>query len=143
VVTDRHPEADHELCLNRLLSAPAESWREGRRQTLGEMLAEAGSTGGHEARRAVQGYGLKLVNADIRAVGTGQKVAGLCVANHHQGLERVFADTRWAAGVWKQALLRVPGAAPAPRPMKFAGALARAVLLPPEAFRDAGGEEED
>jgi putative DNA primase/helicase len=52
----------------------------------------------NELRKVLIRHGLKL-SGDV-----------LFVANRHQLLEKVFADTAWAGAKWKQQLGRVPGA---------------------------------
>lgn len=54
----------------------------------------------------------------------------LAVAHTHQGLSRVFEQTDWRDGVWRQSLARVTGAIPSVD-MKFGpGRKTRAVLVP-------------
>lgn len=58
----------------------------------------------------------------------------LAVANAHQGLQTIFAGTHWsarsgAAGVWVQALRRIPGARVG-APMRFNGVNMRCTLVP-------------
>lgn len=51
-------------------------------------------------RRALGLYGLALT----------RDRSWLLVADHHPQLDRLFADTPWAEGGWRSALLRLPGA---------------------------------
>ena len=81
--------------------------------------------------------GLKLVGDDLKDwKGQPSRHVWLAVAHHHQGLQKVFRDTRWAGGVWVQPMRRVFGAAPAKRPLNFAGVNSRAVLIPFRAIVD-------
>ncbi len=138
-IADKHPEEDHELCVNHLMSSAPE-WRAGRHETIGEILEQAHSEMGEEARKALKAQGLKLLDTNFRDWHGSERAMWLAVANHHQGLKRIFVDTRWKDGVWAQALKRVPAARSAPRPLDFAGAVSRAVLLPLMVVEN-GGED--
>lgn len=127
---ETHGEGDdHDLCLNKLLSAPAPHWEQGQRATVAQLLdGMLSGQGGLRVRDTLLALGLRVVAVD--------QVAGwLAVANHHDGLEAVFQGSRWAWGVWSQALRRVPGARMTKAGMRFGGPLSRAVLLPPESWR--------
>lgn len=63
----------------------------------------------------------------------------LVIANRHQGLNSIFAGTKWhatggATGGWRQSLLRFDGARTKDRTFRFAGYKARGVLIPLEAL---------
>jgi len=98
-IVDKHPEADHELCLNHQMSSPVPFYQGGGQLTVGELLHEASLPGGTEARRRASALGLKPVNAALRSYSRGGGLLGVAVANDAQGLARIFADTRWADGV--------------------------------------------
>lgn len=130
--------ADHQRCLNHLLTWVADVYRSGAQKTLGTWielatdwttttLDEAPSLS--EARNVLGTYGLKVFEEKGRH--------WLAVANDHQGLARVYAGTHWAgrsgaSGVWVQALRRVKDAR-AHSGLRFAGLNVRCTLLPLEA----------
>ncbi len=128
-VADKHPEEDSELCLNWLYSAAPPDWRGGRRVTIGELL-EGALEWDSESQAGLKAIGLKLIGDDFKDwKGQPSRAVWLAVAHHHQGLEQVFRDTRWAAGVWVQPIKRVVSAKLAGKPLNFGGVRARAVLI--------------
>lgn len=130
---DRGEDEDHELCRNHLFSSAVDIWDDGRRVTVGQLLHEhLGGGSSDRVAKVLMACGLRCETADE---------AGQClvVANRHQGLERVFANTRWAGGVWAQSLRRVPGAFKG-EVMVFAGARARTTWIPTQRLRN--GEDE-
>ncbi len=129
---ERGEDDDHDLCRNHLFSAPVDVWDNGRRATVGQVIAGAlGGSGGEAALKTLQACGLRLESFG--------GATWLVVARQHQGLERIFAGSRWAGGVWAQALPRVPGAIKG-KVMVFAGARARTVWVPPQGYR-AGDDD--
>lgn len=63
------------------------------------------------------------------------------VANKHPGLNRIFANTRWAGGGWKTALARIPGAIKFD-PKRFgSGVKARCTRLPIHLLSDDDDDE--
>ncbi len=135
-VADQHPEEDADLCLNWLYSAAPPDWRGGRRVTIGELLTRA-LDHDPDAHAGLKAIGLKLVGDDLKDwQGQPSRYVWLAVAHHHQGLQQMFRDTRWAGGVWVQPMRRVSGAAPAKQALNFAGVRSRAVLIPFRAVVD-------
>lgn len=128
--SDRRGDGEGEQCLIQLYSSQVESWSAGERETVGELLAKAREPGA--ARNEIN---RKLGRAGLRLDFTGGAPV-LLVARHHVGLERIFANSRWAGGVWVQALEDLDGAA-SWGPTHFAGAPSTrctalpAVWLPP------------
>jgi hypothetical protein len=58
---------------------------------------------------------------------------GLLIKNGSVAIDRIFEDTEWARGAWKQALRRIPGAGAVAKVVKFlsgANIPARATLIP-------------
>jgi hypothetical protein len=62
----------------------------------------------------LENFGMKIVNAratEKGAIGAVKPVAGkalfLAIANKHEALAKIFDGSRWAEGVWSQALARV------------------------------------
>jgi hypothetical protein len=92
---------------------------------IGDLIQRSkGKTGGY-ADRALRRHGLAIMPVDIG----GKEFPYLVVANNHQGLQRIFSDTRWAEGTWRQAAARVRDAA-AIGPCQFAGIKQRAMWIP-------------
>lgn len=135
--------ADWQRCLGHLTSCvAAHKWSSGEQRTIGTLIAMAAGRGviatdsgevaagpieRQQAQDVLATHGLRLW-PDIN----GDQVA---IANDHRGLAQLFERTHWgarsgASGVWRQALLRVPGARPSERAVRFRGPQARAVLVP-------------
>jgi hypothetical protein len=135
--------ADWQRCLGHLTSCVAQhKWSGGEQRTIGTLIAlaagrrvisaEEGELAAspierHQAQDVLATYGLRL-HPDI----DGDTVA---IANDHRGLAGLFERTHWgarsgASGVWRQALLRVPGARPSANAVRFRGPQTRAVLVP-------------
>jgi hypothetical protein len=125
-------EHDHDECLNHLLSSQPDIFRSGRRRTIGELLHDARTPEGTEERKALRSMGM-AVDPFL------DRWERLIIANQHQGLEAIFANTRWAGGVWNQSLQRFPDATLSGKVVSFAGAKSRAVLLPRTVFGDLSG----
>ncbi len=136
---DFDEDADHERCLAHLLTMPIDAYRGGKRENLATFIARAvGKVDGDqaEAREVLLTHGLRLV--------THGENQFLAVANAHQALAHMFHATHWAArsgaaGVWAQALKRLPGAKAPPRPLRFGGPQSRCVLVPLEHALDPSG----
>jgi len=132
---------DEERCLQHLLTSIVDPFRAGSRTTLGQWVqVAAGKTPGDqiEANRALATYGLKVLDA--------KGAVWLAVANYHQGLANLFRETHWAsrsgaAGVWAQALRRLPGAERGEMVFWFGGRAARATMLPVNLAVAAGAVE--
>jgi putative DNA primase/helicase len=95
-------------------------------RTVGELVEEANeeTSTRSDARATLMRHGLRVVDED-------QAVA---VANGHQFLARVFADSAWS-GKWKDQLARIPGAKPSAGAVSFGpGSKHRAVLVPLRQF---------
>ncbi|BBK44138.1 hypothetical protein STVA_41580 [Allostella vacuolata] len=126
-------DSDPRRCLAVLMTTQLDHWRGGNKSTVGRVLMDALKTEGTEAREALKTYGL-LVKLDALRWREGEReveVPGpiLVVANSHEALSRFFRDKAWRGGGWARALLRLPGAQPAP-PLRFDGHRARGVIIP-------------
>ncbi|MCG5238399.1 DNA primase [Azospirillum doebereinerae] len=113
------------LCLQHLMSsAPEREWVENtnRRVTVADMIN----------RRVMNGW----ATADLGAYGLGvwphpdggEKC--VVVANNHQGLEDIFRGTRWAGGVWAQALGMLHPKTKADKLLSFKGIKQRGTWIP-------------
>lgn len=119
-------DADHDECLAQLLSAHVDTWSGGVRRTLGMQIASAVRDG----ERSDAGKALWASGCRLERIGDGEGGAlELAVAQKHAGLERIFEGTRWARGVWWQALRRLPNAYVTKGSLYFGGPKVRAVML--------------
>lgn len=129
--SDRAVDGEGDQCLVRLLSSPVETWGGGERMTIGEKVMDARAPGAHrnEINKILGRVGVKL-KFEMK---DGQAVLlAMLVARRHHGLEKIFAGTRWAGGVWRQALEDLPGAGPWEQPVNFGGApCTRCTAIPP------------
>ena len=131
---------DEDRCLAHLLSSQIDVFRNGSRRTVGEMVRIAAGVDGDlgddvEARRVLGTYGLKVVAPSPAEGDHAATPMMLAVANQHKGLAPLFAESHWRGtagtmGVWVQALRRLPGATRARKALFFAGATAKAVMVP-------------
>ena len=127
-------ETDEDRCLAAMLEATVnvESPSGWSTRTIGELI---------EKIATVNNEGIKLVDARdcLRRHGIAVELGAdklLYVANRHQGMRRLMADTRWKGGQWTRTLLRVPGASATPSSISFAGSKSRAVAVPLAAVLD-------
>ncbi len=134
---------DEEMCLRHLLtlSIPPEGTA---KQTIGAWIKRAAAKNYHdpdrdEAQRVLGRFGLKVVHEGERS--------HFAIASCHAELGKLFAGTRWAGiagalGVWTQTLRRLPQARPSGKNLWFAGAAAKATLIPLELALPTGSDEE-
>ena len=112
-------------CWAHLLSSPIDLWRNGERETIGELLARAlmerNPAAKRENRRNLQRIGLLIPSTDESYIH---------VSNRHTELLRIFHGTRWEKGNWRQALRCIPGGHVAPRSFRFGAMVDRAVSVP-------------
>ncbi len=153
--------ADEVSCLKHLLTYQVDSFRRGRKASLGgwiEWAAEDPPPPGVEfqppaddddtrpatpaaANRILATFGLKVLR-DVSGEGKFG-LPWLAVFNQHAQLAQVFQGTHWASrsgaiGVWAQALRRLPGAMRSPRNVRFGAASTRCTLIP---LRPLQGED--
>lgn len=128
--------ADWQRCLGHLCSTVAANWRSGEQRMIGTLIAQAAGrpvTGESEPSQLERDHANDvLASYGVRVLVDDREVA---IANDHAGLAGVYRDTHWsgrsgASGVWRQALMRVPGARPSPTSIRFRGPKTRAVLVP-------------
>lgn len=127
-------EQDQERCLSHLLSSQVDMYRKGERETVGDWVVRAAGMGPvgtnvEDANRLISGLGLKVVRGGL------SKTNFLAVANYHQGLSGIYANTHWAGksgtmGVWVQSLRNLTGAAASKKPVYFGGKAGRCTLIP-------------
>lgn len=146
-------QSDHDQCLARLLSSPDPYRSTTPARTIGEMVAAVvgrlpGITEPSAMAEGLERCGIKVVrDRDV----AGKDIAlneyrWLAVANSHQGLASIYADSHWKAlsgtsGGWVRPLRRVTAMdrdghllkAQAYGTLRFAGTVCRCTLLPLEA----------
>lgn len=147
-VADNVPE--HELCRNHLLTSMVQARGGDERVSLGSWVGSAvqeivepddglGDRRRDTAHRRLQELGLKLVYRTETGAATWK--AGergfLAVANAHQAVAGIFAGTKWAGGVWSQALGYTPAAIEGVK-VKFGRLSLTATLVPLEVAIDLG-----
>lgn len=142
-------EGDPEACLLHLATSLVPQWRQGERSTVGacavatrryEELSAKNAGGGAKTDAEIAQRALSTVGCRVLKQG---KAWFLAVANSHAELGRIYQQTHWATrsgatGVWRQALLRLPGAAAGSEAIRFCGWRSRATLVPIELLGDAG-----
>ncbi|MEN2977875.1 hypothetical protein P7L78_19165 [Tistrella bauzanensis] len=111
VLAEASDRADNPTrCIERLLTSPAGQWAGGSQLTVGELVHRAAFADPGEADPARQD--LRRIGVDVVVI-DGAK--SLIVSTRHEGIARIYAGTQWraspeGAGVWSQALGRLPGA---------------------------------
>ncbi len=112
VVQDQAQQSsDWQRCLNYLFGQQLDVFRGGEKLTVGRwILVAAGLDDGEDMAKATHA----LSSIGIRVYGR-KEGAQLAIANSHDGLARLFKDTRWYSssasnGVWSQATRRIPSA---------------------------------
>jgi len=145
--------ADHYSCLSWLLTQEVDPWQGGAKKLVSALVLEASKDGsmdstmdGHKARESLEGLGLKVL---LRSTTFDRKnpvtVPTLIVANRHQGLSKIFKESKWRAtsdadGSWSRSLRRIAGAK-AWGNEKFKGFSIRGTALPIDAIMK--GDDDD
>ena len=94
-------------CWRLLLSSPADVTFRGERPTVRRLIVDARHPEhGADARRLLIEHGLRLASYPQREPGA----ECLYIADRNPRLERIFAETPWSRGRWKEDLRRLPGA---------------------------------
>jgi len=123
-------EEGHGECLNYLLSKAKEfplGFNDARvRRTLGDVVRDQMRRPTVQKQQILTSFGLL-----VRETTAGRY---LVVANQHSELAAIFAGTRWANGVWKQALGRTPLCLRPDRSTRFGGITSRAIWIPETAL---------
>lgn len=138
-------ENDNVACSQHLLTSLCDVYRDGKRRTIGDFIAEAAGLENSknsqptdedqkEANKILSSYGLRVV-ADRSS---GDKF--LYLANNHQGLNKLFFGTRWQGGVYRQSLLRYQGSEPV-NTMRFGGMTSKCIRLPLDKLLFVGIDE--
>ncbi len=129
---DVREDGEGPQCLSHMLSFIVDNWSGGGRMTLGQMIIDAINDGmGDGENKKLGTWGIKFESDPLY----GEHNKLLLISTRHAGLEKVFAGTRWANGVWTQGL-RFLGAEPwkkidgSTRAARFGGASSKAIILP-------------
>ncbi len=109
---------DGRLCLRHLYDATCDAIRDGRRLTIGQVIAKE-RKGSSTFDNVLDSYGLRLMPDGL-----------LFVPFKHGQLDRVYGSTPWALGGWRHSLLRLPGAAPSQWPVRVSGVKIRGLFIP-------------
>lgn len=143
-------QSDPDACLLHLATSLVPQWRAGERSTVGHVALVAKDYEVRTASGLAMGGDAQAAQRALSTVGCRvvleEKHWWLAVANTHAELGRIYERTHWAgrsgaSGVWRQALLRLPFARPAPKPIRFGGYLSRAVLVPIDLLGSKDGDE--
>jgi hypothetical protein len=114
------------LCLMHLYSALIGASQSGNQRTLGQLTAEAIRKHDTTINKRLGMWGIRFEPGNVYQ----WTPAALIVANHHTGLDRLFAGTRWAGGGWRQALALL-GCTPS-KTKRFGGMNSRGLIVPQE-----------
>lgn len=124
-------DGDAQQCWGHLLGHVPDLWRNGTRQTIGQMIADALTERDFNGvcGAALRVCGLRLV--EVVEEGKPPDVA-LCVANKHAGLNKVFlGEPAWMGGGWARSLRRLgDDVRPHVEALRFAGVLSRCIAIP-------------
>jgi hypothetical protein len=138
--------ADHESCLNHIMTSVCDVYRNGERRQIGSWIAHAVKdiNGRVDANKVLASFGMKVQpwmpenqrpsSSSGKSYIPANAPMYLMVANRHQGLSKLFMETHWAgksgtSGVWVQAFRRVSGAC-AGGSLRFDGVPSRCTAIP-------------
>lgn len=136
--------SDQETCLRHLMTSSAQPRGNAERQVIGSLIGEAVFKALNPEqltpvdREWIEQLGLKLVNPKWNASSGKWGVERflphaapgyVAIAAKHVALDEIFKGTKWQGGVYKQTLVRVPGAIEVAA-VKMARQAYRAVLIP-------------
>ncbi len=137
--------SDSERCISHLLSSICDTYKDGKRRTVGSWIEQAADrwkgADFTEADKVLGAMGIRVQRPRVH----GQPTE-LLIANAHQGLAHIYRDTVWASlpgssGVWVQSIRRVPGAEASKSSTNFGGAPSRYTRLPLDAILPPNGKE--
>lgn len=125
-------EANHIQCRDHLLTSILDTFKDGRKRSIGDWIAQAAgrdNTNKHEdadnAHKTLAAIGLKVDKEKIN----GKDTLCLFIATKHQGLAKIFKETDWANGVWTQAFRRFENAG-AFNTRRFGGVPSKCTIVP-------------
>jgi hypothetical protein len=155
LAADKLPEiedtkANWRACLEHLLTAQVEAWRNGARQTIGKALDDI--SGISPFAQAEKTYTIEDAERDLALTGLGLIRPGakldigegivLAIPNDGPQVAKLFAGKPWASGGWKDALRQcpVPGVVISDRELnrvKIGGVRQRCTLVVMARYHDA------
>lgn len=120
-------------CWHHLLTSQSGIARDGAHPTVARLILNAMDPAGHASMRNLQSLGMRFLNLkqkdrDGVEIDYGR---GVVVANQHDGLTRLFRDTRWRDGAWPGALAMIPGHVTT-KTVRIDGMPLRGVFVPAE-----------
>lgn len=129
---------DWEQCLSKLLTSSLDAWRSGTQHTVGEAIVRVHAERGNPHSEWKHHLGRTGMKFEFRKNLDAPHGWYLIVSNNHDGLAKLFRGTSWGSssvgqgrtGVWRQSLLRAPGAVICPNTERFAGPGSKAIALP-------------
>ena len=116
----RQAEGGPVQCLQHLFGSALDGHRSGDRLTVARTIGRAWDvegSDGQDARRLLLDHGMRLGRYPLS---DAQAPPGLYVMNSHPQLVRMFAQTRWAGGKWREDLARLPAGERPDSPVKLA-----------------------
>lgn len=150
-------DSDAQRCLHHLGTSLVQLAGHGTPRLVADWVAQAvrpaSESDDHaRAREQLAKVGIGITVGRARKVGDDDDVERprpapgrtyIVVANAHQGLGRLFAESQWkgrggASGVWSQSLKRLPGAVPNER-QRIGGMTMACTLVPIEALVEVAG----
>lgn len=141
--------ADHEDCLQHLVTTMVQARGGDERESIGSWIGSAVQemcapqiAAEHKHHRRLQEIGIKIVSVKVNAAGddgrpvrvgteiwTPGKPGFVAIANTHQAIAGVYHGQKWQNGVWAQSLSRFPGAVEGVT-LKFGRLALRGTLVP-------------
>ena len=121
---------DEALCASRLLSSHLDAYRDGRTRTVADWIETAKEEliGKKDIKPEQASSNDVLAQFGIKVLPTEDEKCAVAIANNHEALNRMFLNTRWQNGVWRQALGRF--AETHTSNLKFAGYASRCIVVP-------------
>jgi len=111
---------DGHSCLRHLYDTPCDSLRDGRRLTIGQIIARE--------RQSPGTFNTELDSLGLRLMPDGS----LFIPGSHGQLNRVYYGKVWALGGWKHSMRRLPGVKNTPHPVRVSGCKIRGLFIPPD-----------
>lgn len=125
-------EANHIQCRDHLLTSILDTFKDGRKRSIGDWIAQAAGrdcTNKNDdidnAHKTLAAIGIKVDKEKIK----GEDTLCLFIATKHQGLAKIYKETDWAGGVWTQAFRRFENAG-AFNTRRFGGVASKCTIVP-------------
>jgi len=145
-----------EKCLNHLLTAEITD-KHNKRLRLGEELHRAIHDNNDDALETCKMCGVSVVRPYEGQGAEFDRIRFIAVAPNHQGLNRIFAGTRWNGGAWKAPLLQIDLSRIYDKQVRYGGGvrlrgsvifpceknLDTAALVPVQADPEPGGDDDE